>query len=60
MLPEESMHHYEERKDVPIDELFRQFYVKRTGGAEPEQEVMQLFLSLLDDESTEHRKAGPS
>ncbi|MBM7633441.1 metallophosphoesterase family protein [Geomicrobium sediminis] len=60
VLPEESMHHYEERKDVPIDELFRQFYVKRTGGAEPEQEVMQLFLSLLDDESTEHRKAEPS
>lgn len=36
--------------DMPIDELFRQFYRRQTGGAEPEEELVQLFLELLQEE----------
>ncbi|WP_248926678.1 exonuclease SbcCD subunit D [Paenibacillus hamazuiensis] len=32
---------------LPIDELFRRFYRRQTGGAEPEPELVQLFLELL-------------
>ena len=33
---------------MPIDELFRKFYQDRTGGAEPERELVSLFLTLID------------
>lgn len=36
--------------NIPIDEMFRRFYVKQTGGAEPEQQLVQLFLELISDE----------
>ncbi|HBV87659.1 MAG TPA: exonuclease sbcCD subunit D [Desulfosporosinus sp.] len=42
----------EARSKLPIDELFRKFYQDRTGGAEPEQELVSLFLSLIDPDST--------
>jgi DNA repair protein SbcD/Mre11 len=33
---------------LPMDELFRRFYVRQTGGAEPEAELVRLFLELLE------------
>ncbi|MDQ0232243.1 exonuclease SbcCD subunit D [Metabacillus malikii] len=40
--------------NLPIDQLFTQFYEKQTGGAKPEEELIKLFLELIneDDEST--------
>ncbi|TVY09129.1 exonuclease SbcCD subunit D [Paenibacillus cremeus] len=35
---------------LPMDELFRRFYERQTGGAQPEPELIQLFLELLADE----------
>ncbi len=34
---------------LPVDELFRRFYTKQTGGAEPEEELVRLFLELVRD-----------
>ncbi len=42
-----------EEADMPVDELFRQFYRRQTGGAEPEEELVQLFLQLLQEEEAE-------
>lgn len=36
-------------KDTPIDEVFRRFYHRQTGGAEPEPELVELFLKLLQE-----------
>ncbi|GAK11125.1 LOW QUALITY PROTEIN: exonuclease SbcD [Geomicrobium sp. JCM 19039] len=52
-----NMWEREERRNLPIDELFKQFYEKKTGGATPDQEITELFLNLIDQESTE-QKAG--
>jgi exonuclease SbcD len=38
---------------VPIDELFRRFYARQTGGAQPEPELVQLFLELMKEEGAE-------
>ncbi|SDC71963.1 Exodeoxyribonuclease I subunit D [Paenibacillus sp. UNCCL117] len=35
---------------LPMDELFRRFYERQTGGAQPEPELTRLFLELLADE----------
>lgn len=34
---------------LPMDELFRRFYLKQTGGAEPEPELTKLFLELIQE-----------
>lgn len=38
---------------LPIDELFRRFYARQTKGAEPEPELVRLFLELLQEEEQE-------
>ncbi|WP_202081173.1 exonuclease subunit SbcD [Caldalkalibacillus salinus] len=38
------------REHIPIDELFAQFYERQTGGAKPEEELTQLFLTLIQEE----------
>ncbi|MHB1654240.1 MAG: metallophosphoesterase family protein [Desulfitobacteriaceae bacterium] len=38
------------RSGLPIDELFRRFYQERAGGAEPTDEMVKFFLSLLDSD----------
>jgi len=38
---------------MPVDELFRQFYRRQTGGAEPEEDLVHLFLQLLHEEEEE-------
>lgn len=36
--------------NLPIDQLFTQFYEKQTGGAKPEADLVQLFLELVHQE----------
>ncbi|GAB6929557.1 exonuclease SbcCD subunit D [Paenibacillus sp. JCM 10914] len=42
-----------ERSRLPLPELFRKFYQRHTGGAEPEDELVELFLTLVDEEESE-------
>jgi len=43
--------------DLPLDELFRRFYARQTGGAQPEPELVRLFLELAqEEEPTEARE----
>lgn len=41
---------------VPLDEMFMRFYKKQTGGAEPEQDVIRLFLELVNEQVEEDVK----
>jgi exonuclease SbcD len=44
------------REHVPIEEMFKRFYEKQTGGAQAEPELVQLFLELIaEDEHEEER-----
>lgn len=45
-----------ERSSMAIDELFKQFYINRSGGIEPGEELMNLFLELLNEEQEERVK----
>ncbi|MNW68823.1 hypothetical protein D3C74_476880 [compost metagenome] len=49
------------RASVPVHELFRKFYQRQTGGAEPEEELVELFMSLVfegeDEASSEDELA---
>ncbi|WP_339324066.1 exonuclease SbcCD subunit D [Paenibacillus sp. FSL W8-0194] len=40
----------QERSGLPVSELFRRFYQRQTGGAEPEDELVQLFLELVAED----------
>lgn len=51
VFPETEQIVAEARSKLPIDELFRKFYQDRTGGAEPERELVSLFLTLIDPDS---------
>jgi len=44
------------RDRLPVDELFRRFYAQKTGGAEPDEATMRLFLELVAEEAED---AGP-
>jgi exonuclease SbcD len=35
---------------LPVEELFSRFYTRQTGGAQPEPELVKLFLELLQEE----------
>jgi exonuclease SbcD len=52
VFPETEQIVAEARSKLPIDELFRKFYQDKTGGAEPEQELVSLFLSLIDSDKS--------
>ncbi|UCZ55123.1 exonuclease SbcCD subunit D C-terminal domain-containing protein [Bacillus shivajii] len=45
----QEMDHEEEKKHVPIDEMFNRFYQRQTGGATPDEELVQLFLELVNE-----------
>ncbi|WP_243385786.1 exonuclease SbcCD subunit D [Bacillus kexueae] len=49
---EHEMEQFESTKkeQLPIDEVFKRFYAKQTGGAEANPELVQLFLSLIHEE----------
>ncbi|MBM7702641.1 exonuclease SbcCD subunit D [Metabacillus iocasae] len=40
-------------RDVPVEELFKKFYERQTGGGTPDDELVKLFLTLVQDEHTE-------
>ena len=48
------------REQLPVEELFRRFYIRQTGGAEPDEGTVRLFLELLaeQDGETEDRAAA--
>ncbi|MNO21552.1 Nuclease SbcCD subunit D [compost metagenome] len=41
------------RSQMPVHELFRRFYQQQSGGAEPEEELVDLFMSLVAEEEEE-------
>lgn len=41
------------RSRMPVQELFRRFYQRQTGGAEPEDSLIELFLELAEEERRE-------
>lgn len=58
VFPETEQIVAEARSKLPIDVLFRKFYQDKTGGAEPEQELVSLFLSLIDPDKDENSAQG--
>lgn len=38
------------RSRMPVQELFRRFYQRQTGGAEPDDRLIELFLELAEEE----------
>ncbi|WP_136606558.1 exonuclease SbcCD subunit D [Paenibacillus dokdonensis] len=40
-----------ERSGLPVSELFRRFYQRQSGGAVPEDELVQLFLELVEEDA---------
>ena len=41
------------RERLPVDELFRRFYTRQTGGAEPDEATVRLFMELLEEQERE-------
>lgn len=48
----EAMEQEGQRSSLPLPELFRKFYQRQTGGAEPDDSLVTLFLELVDEEET--------
>ncbi|UQZ32944.1 exonuclease sbcCD subunit D [Paenibacillus sp. PK3_47] len=46
------------RSRMPVQELFRRFYQRQTGGAEPEDSLIELFLELTEDEERRQPEEG--
>lgn len=46
------------RSRMPVQELFRKFYQRQTGGAEPEDELIRLFLELVEEEDRRQPEEG--
>ncbi|GIP25112.1 nuclease SbcCD subunit D [Paenibacillus sp. J23TS9] len=40
-----------ERSGLPVSELFRRFYQRQSGGAVPDDELVQLFLELVEEDA---------
>ncbi len=43
-------------RDLPIDELFKRFYERQTGGAKLEPELLIVFLELLNENQSSERE----
>ncbi|WP_422660320.1 exonuclease SbcCD subunit D [Paenibacillus sp. EC2-1] len=41
-----------ERSRIPLPDLFRKFYQRQTGGAEPDDSLVHLFMELVDEEES--------
>ncbi|MNE61069.1 hypothetical protein D3C80_1562540 [compost metagenome] len=49
------------RSQMPVHELFRKFYQRQSGGAEPEEELVDLFMQLVaEDEHAAGLEGGES
>lgn len=53
VFPENGQAFAPERKHVPIDMLFKQFYERQTGGAAPDQALTELFLEIVAENGEE-------
>ncbi|WLR42901.1 exonuclease SbcCD subunit D [Bacillus carboniphilus] len=53
---EKEIHNQKRVSDLPIDQVFARFYKKQTGGAEPSQELINLFIELIDSDEYEGEK----
>lgn len=40
------------RSQLPVQELFRKFYQRQSGGAEPEAELVDLFMELVSEDES--------
>ncbi|AST90540.1 exonuclease sbcCD subunit D [Sutcliffiella cohnii] len=53
IFPEMEKEIIEKKKEsLTMEQHFRNFYEKQTGGAKPEDELVHLFLTLLNEEET--------
>lgn len=50
IFPEDKEKMEIREKNIPIDELFRRFYGQQTGGGIPSDELVALFLELINEE----------
>ncbi|MBE0339639.1 exonuclease SbcCD subunit D [Paenibacillus sp. 28ISP30-2] len=51
MYPEMAAAQLEhQRSELPVHELFRAFYQRQTGGAQPDDGLVQLFLELVEQD----------
>ncbi|WP_100398672.1 exonuclease SbcCD subunit D [Bacillus sp. FJAT-44742] len=50
IFPEQKATNEQKRDQVPIDQLFYKFYERQTGGAQPEEDLVRLFLELVNEE----------
>ncbi|MGO4788114.1 exonuclease SbcCD subunit D [Paenibacillus sp. 2KB_20] len=48
-----------ERSRLPLPDLFRKFYQRQTGGAEPEDHLIDLFLELVEEEESDGMEVKP-
>ncbi|MDQ0299349.1 exonuclease SbcD [Salibacterium salarium] len=39
-----------QKNNLPIDELFQKFYEKQTGGAKPDDDLIRLFMEMIEEE----------
>ncbi|WP_042204483.1 exonuclease SbcCD subunit D [Paenibacillus camerounensis] len=46
------------RSRMPVQELFRKFYQRQTGGAEPDDSLVRLFLELAEEEDRRQPEEG--
>ncbi|AIQ48786.1 nuclease SbcCD subunit D [Paenibacillus sp. FSL R7-0273] len=46
------------RSRMPVQELFRKFYQRQTGGAEPDDGLVRLFLELAEEEDRRQPEEG--
>lgn len=49
MLEEQGV---QRASQLPIDEVFRHFYARQTGGAQPDERLLELFLELVHGEES--------
>nr|WP_090888272.1 exonuclease SbcCD subunit D [Evansella caseinilytica] len=50
IFQEETTSAGQTERNVSIDEMFKRFYERQTGGAVPEEELVSLFLELVNEE----------
>lgn len=53
IFPEDEESVEVKEKNIPIDELFKRFYAQQTGGGIPSDDLVSLFLELINEEEQE-------
>ena len=44
--------------NLPLDELFSRFYERQTGGAQPDQELVNLFFEIVEEDEVSAESAS--